>query len=741
MGCVARMGNLNIKSIFNTRLLSGNSRRPAHCFRVILQYCVVFQMLNSHTLYSSNTRDSQSSAMSMQQHYDAAEHFQRDNNLEQSAFQYQLFLSDALRIVASNRTHIGKYEQAISLYDSALNFTPNDPALLLDYAEAALTANDFTKAKMLAGEAINLYPKDSKGPSVANAHSVLGRALWATGNRQEGVQQLEDAVAIDPTFTNGHNLATAYLALSDKKSAARLFAEMLKGFGDTPELHLNFGRCYGTADDPDEAIQEFKKAIEENSRLPGAHYSLGASYLLKAGNIYFSQAKVELHKELSINPRDSLSYYLLGDIALQEHKLSEAIYNLSRSTSLNQKNPDAFLMAGKVYSDLGETSEAETAFRQAIKATTDPSRNHYQIKSAYYELGHILIQRGDVAEGKSEIQIAENLLLKNKIFDKENLTGSILSRSTVSKNETETSVDEKATKDIVEYEKQLGLAIADGYNNLGVITAINKDYPASLEYFEKASAWNPAMDGLDDNIGRAAFKAHQYAKAINPLDKALQVHPDDIHLRVMLGMSQYFTHNFSQVLQTLHPIEEQLKSVPLLEYMYAESMVQGGDFDAGIVRLKELSQSSPGNAMLYYALGRAHASRGNHQEAVEEFRSAIRLNPSDANAVYELALSLIALGQKTEAQTLLSGLAKAGSKTANVYYELGHLQLESKDIRAAVLNFEAAEKIDTGNAAVHRDLADAYRQELKPDDAEREEKQYQSVSSNNVRTINLSNPN
>jgi tetratricopeptide (TPR) repeat protein len=692
-------------------------------------------------LYGINTQTPESLAASMQQHYDAAEHFQNDNNFRQAALQYQLFLSDAMQIIANNRTHIGKYEQAISLYDAALKFTPNDSALLLNYAEAALTANDFAKAKDLAIETINLYPKDSKSPDVATAHSVLGRDLWAMGNRKEGMQQLENAVAIDPTFTNGHNLATAYLALSDKNSAAKLFAEMLNGFGDTPELHLNFGKCYAAADDPDEAIREFKKAIEENSRLPGVHYALGATYLLKGGNIYFTQAKAELHKELAINPKDSLSYYLLGDIALQQHKLPEAIYNLSRSTRLDQQNPDAFLMLGKVYFDTGNTSKAETALRQAINATTDPSRNHYEIKSAYYELGHILIQKGQADEGKSDIRIAEKFLLHNKILDKDNLTGTTFVQPNTSKNIAAKLVDEKAEKDIVEYERRLGLAIADGYNNLGVIAAMNKDYSAAIGYFKQASAWNPTMDGLDDNLGRAAFKAHQYVQAVNPLSKALQMHLDDDNLRIMLGMSQYFTHNFSQVLQTLHPIEEQIKSVPLLEYMYAESMVQDGDYDDGIVRLKALSQSNPKNKILYYALGRAYASGGNHQEAVEEFRSALRLDPSDANTVYELALSLIKLRQMAEAQTLLSGLANAGSKNADVYYELGHLQLENKEIQIAVLNLEAAEKIDPGNVDVHRELADAYRQELKVDDAAREEKMLQAMSSKSIITKNISKPN
>jgi len=739
--CVGHMDKLNIKSIFNIKVVMGKNSLPARNVAVILQCCVVCLFLNSHSLYGNNTLTTRSSVMSMQQHYDAAEHFQGDNDLEQAAFQYQLFLSDALRVIADNRAHIGEYKESVTLFDNALKLTPNDAALQMDYAEAALAAKDFAKTQILAREAINSYPKNLKSADVAHAHSVLGSALWETGDRTESIQQLETAVAIDPTIEHFHALSTEYLTQQDKQDAARLFAVMVKVFGDTAAVHMDIGRSYGVADDPEEAIQEFKKSINEDDRFPEAHYSVGASYLLKAGNVYFPEAKAEFYKELFINPKDSWSYYLLGYIALQQNKLPEAARDLAHSTMLNKQNPDAFLMLGKIYVDMGKTPEAETALRQAIATTTDPSRNHYQIKSAYYQLGHILIQNGNAADGKREIQIAENLLLQNKVLDKENLTGNLLLQSSILKTETVTPADVKTETNAVKYEKQLDPAIADGYNNLGVIAAIDKDYPAAVEYFGQASTWNPAIDGLDKNLGRAFFEAHQYAKSIGPLSHAILEHPDDIQLRMMLGMSQYFVHDYGQVLLALQPVETQVNTVPLLAYMYAESTVQAGNIDVGIHRLTALSQASPSNTLLHHALGKAYTSSGNYQKATEEFRSALRLNPSDGKTKVELAQSLITLGQKTEAQTLLVELAKSGLKNADVYYELGHLQLENGEVKAAMLDLEMAESLGERNAAIHRELANAYRQNLMVQDAEREEKQYQATFSDHAGAVNLSKPN
>ena len=555
----------------------------------------------------------QPAAMSMQQHYDAAEQYQSENEFERAKIEYQMFLSEALRKIASNRVHLGKYEEATPLFDAALKITPSDPELLMDYAQAAFAVNDYARSITLAQKAIRAYPENSTRASVAAAHSVLGRALWSLGSRQEGLRQLEVAEDLDQSLSNGHNLAAAYLALGDKQKAANLFKIMLSSFGDLAALHMDFGRSYALAGDLEESIQEFKRAIQEDDDLPGVHYSLGAAYLLKYGNTDFPEIKKELKNELkkdrSIDPTDSMSYYLLGYIAFQQHDLPSATLNLTRSVKLNKQNPDAFLMLGKIYFDMGKTGEAESALRQAIKTTHDPSRNHYQIKGAYYQLGRILMQKGQTKEGKEYIDTSKNLLLQNKSLDKENITGGSSIRPVVIKNITPDGVDQKKLRIVNGYNEKIGLVIADAYNNLGVISAISNEYPNAINCFKQAAAWNPSMKGIDKNLGRALYKTQQYSESIQPLSKALSENPKDIQIRTMLGISQFYNHDFVHVLTTLGPIESYVRSIPLLGYVYAESLVKTGNYDEGIHGLVDLEKESPGNAILHDAIDEAYASR------------------------------------------------------------------------------------------------------------------------------------
>ncbi len=73
--------------------------------------------------------------------------------------------------------------------------------------------------------------------------------------------------------------------------------------------------------------------------------------------------------------------------------------------------------------------------------------------------------------------------------------------------------------------EQVAPAVADSYNNMGSIAASNNDYASAVRYFERADAWDPSIEGLDYNWGRAAFAGSQFADAIKPLSRYIKNAP------------------------------------------------------------------------------------------------------------------------------------------------------------------------------------------------------------------------
>jgi tetratricopeptide (TPR) repeat protein len=683
----------DVKSTVDTPSISGSimsfrfNRRGTY---------LIFILTSAATLWGQAANNGTVGSGSLQQHYNAAQALQQTGKLSEAAEQYRAFLADALGELAMGYSLVKDYAQAAPLFDEALTLEPDSPSLLLDYARTALVLGDLAHAKTLATEFIGKYPGDRA--KLAQAHQLLGRTLLKLNRNQEARKELEAAVALDPTFPNGYDLAVACLDLGDEKCAVQIFNEMERSFGDTAQIHMAFGRAYGDSDFQPRAITEFRRAIEENPRLPGVHYLLAAILLATGGDeSHMADAEVELKKELVISPRDSMSYTALGKIAVTRHNYPEAETYLKKAILLGPRSPDAYLYLGQVYFDTNRSAEAETTLRQCIDLTTDISRNRYQVQKAHFLLGRILMQKGQQDAAHAEMTISRELANKTLAQDKSNLTGLMDTSASEDVSApaaetgtapalTATAADPLTLRRVESMKEQIRLPVADSYNNLGAIAATNSDYSDAVKYFQRSAMWNPSLEGLDYNLGRAAFAGSQFADAVMPLSRYVRSHPDDVGARSVLAISQFMTGNYHGCIEALEPAIGKTDLAPQAEYVYAESMVRTGSIVSGVERLRALEKSHPEIPDVHRALGEALGQQGEKQAALEELRTAIQLSPRDADS----------------------------------HYDLGKMELEGGDTAAAIPELEAATRLLPNSEKFHRQLADAYTAAHRPADAQKE---------------------
>ena len=671
---------------------------------------------------SGDSRPSAEAAM--RQHYDAAYRLQAGGDLPRADREHTLFLAMALHHLANARANIGEYSQAVPLYEEAIRLAPDDVDTQFDFAKAAMDAEDPEKARSLTDGALNSRLEMSKARR-AWFLRIQGEALRGLGQQAGAIDQFKAAAALDPDFDNIYALGNAYLWVGDKSDGSAVFAHILSTFGDTATVRMSLGRGYAEANYLPEAISEFRKAIEENSRLKGVHYSLGACYMSLSGPAAYPQAEAEFRSELAIDPDDSFSYPQLGKIALARQEYREAEADLARATARNPNNPDNYLLLAELYSETRRVPDAIAALRKAIALNRDVSRNHYAIHGAHFQLGRLLIANGEAAEGKRELQIAEDLLSEGDQQDRNTLNGKPQVQLPLETTRIPTLADKAAEE---AYEKSVAPLVAGSYNNLGVHAAMRGEYAGASASFERAEEWNPALSGVDSNWGRAAFAAQEYAEAAVPLRRVLQTHPDDREARVDLSVSDYLTGNYPEAVQTLEPIEASLTGAAPLALVYADSLVKAGDVGQGMARLAILEETNPNDAKVHRALGEGFAGEGKYQQAIDELRTAVRINSFDAAAQYDLAANLIMLGETNEADSELMALAQSGSPDARVYYRLGQLRLERGDKAEAIRYLEAASRMSPGNGAIHFALAEAYHRNAQLPDARREAQLCQALA-------------
>jgi len=396
--------------------------------------------------------------------------------------------------------------------------------------------------------------------------------------------------------------------------------------------------------------------------------------------------------------------------------------------------------------------------------TKDPSHNQYQVNRAHYALGRILLQTGRDEEGKKELQISAEL--RDKPHPERHGMGGVADAPIMEDAKTisavpKTDLSPASVSASSAMAEEFKPAIADSYNNLGVIAAGKKDYPRAMDYFEKAGQWDPTLETKDRNFGMAAFYANQFDRAVAPLGSQVERHPDDLRARAALGLSFFGTQNYREVIDTLQPIKSSVDADPGLSYAYAVSQVKTGGYTEGIGRLRTLEVANPNSPDIHTLIGEAFVDQGEYAEALEEYRKALAINPnverthflvglalirqgnpseaaqefraalkldgSDVASKYHLAYALIQMRQPQDALPLLHEVIGQDPKHADAYYQLGKLQLEQGNAQEAIPNLEAGMRLSPDSDYIHYQLALAYRRESRGQDAEREMKTYQAL--------------
>lgn len=538
--------------------------------------------------------------LSLQAVLDAAQSAQAKGDISAAESGYRAFLTRAQLELGGAYALARDADRSDALFDGVMRLS-HSPGIVLEAARAGLLANELARAARLSTEVIAAAPTDKV--ILAGAHQVLGSVLLKQEKDAEARKHFEIATALDPTFQNGYDLAVTCLNLGDEACAVRLFEEMRTSLGDTAELHLAFGKAYGNSDFQQRAIREFELAIAKDPRLPGVHYLL-AAVLLASGTEESarSAAENELNTELTISPKDPLTFAALGQIALVRRDTSKAIDLLQQSVAYGPSLPEGYLYLGQAYFDAGQPAPAQEALRTCIQLTGDESRNRYQVQKAHYLLGRILAQQGNAEAAHAEMAMSRELANKALKLDKTRLAGVM---ATAHPAQVEVPLpdakgqkaigatrNEQAQRAAQQLEIQLRPALADAYNNLGAIIAGRADYTDAAADFRAAAQWNPALEGLDYNWGRAAFAANLFAEAIPPLTRYAASHPQDQGAYAVLAISRFKTDDFQGCLGALQRTADVDGQAPQIRYIYAVSLVKTGRLEEGLLRLRALLSNS-----------------------------------------------------------------------------------------------------------------------------------------------------
>lgn len=174
------------------------------------------------------------------------------------------------------------------------------------------------------------------------------------------------------------------------KNEVTLYGEILNKFPKADRVRYNLGVTYLEKGRADEAIQEFKEAIQANPNYPEAYVNLGYVYKEKGR---MADAEEALAKAISTAPDKSLGYYYMANLYNDTGRPKEAIDYYKKAAGLKHNPAEIYFDLARAFDKIGDTEETIKAYLKAIEL--DPANI-----DAYLNLGAVYAQNADYSQAR-----------------------------------------------------------------------------------------------------------------------------------------------------------------------------------------------------------------------------------------------------------------------------------------------------------------------------------------------------
>lgn len=170
------------------------------------------------------------------------------------------------------------------------------------------------------------------------------------------------------------------------KDSERLWRHALALEEDSSFAHNNLGLVLAERGALEEAIKEFRRAVEIDPAFVEAQTNLG-HFLARRGSS--QEAIVHLHQALAIEPGFVNAHNTLGNILADRGALDEAIEHFRKALQTNPQSAMTHYNLGRALAKRGDAEEAIAQYRQALEI--DPKDI-----DARNNLGLLFLSRGNI---------------------------------------------------------------------------------------------------------------------------------------------------------------------------------------------------------------------------------------------------------------------------------------------------------------------------------------------------------
>jgi tetratricopeptide (TPR) repeat protein len=282
---------------------------------------------------------------------------------------------------------------AIALFAGLASAQQPDPDQLLKSAIDAQQHGDYPTAIREYRKLLELRP------NLVEAKVNLGAALVHVGDFDGAIAMYRSALpSVGQKNAVLLNLALAYYKKGDYAHAAEQFETLHTAQPNDVRIAILLGDTDVRLGKADNAVALLEPMESGNAQNLDFEYAYGSA-LIKAGKRRDGVARME---KVATAGHSADAYLLAGSTLLDLNEFEAARRDLDAALALDPKLPRVYTLAGMARDKTGDTKDAETAFREALKANPDDF-------DANLYLGAILYKRRDLDEAKPYLDRALRL--------------------------------------------------------------------------------------------------------------------------------------------------------------------------------------------------------------------------------------------------------------------------------------------------------------------------------------------
>jgi tetratricopeptide (TPR) repeat protein len=621
-----------------------------------------------------------------------------------SALQIDDKLADAHWGLANAYEGLQRYQEAFDEMRETAALDPNNFDVRLKLGNYYLVGAKQSPAAL--GEAEGLAKQIlEKDPNHIEAHILMGSVLFAQDKKQEALAELNRAVELNPQRV---------------------------------ESYLSLARFYVQTNDIAGAEAIYQRAISVNSGSATAHYEYG-KFLVGAQRL--NEAEAEFQRAVQAEPQNREAQFILASFYLVNKQFDKAEAAYKSLAELDKNKPEGRSVLGDFYSSVGRLDEAIAIYKEVL--TNSP-----EYTQARYRLAEIMLNRGDLAGAKNEVET----VLKSESKDRP----ALILRARIGMQAGQTSDLKLAMEDLREVLRQepnsrAGLFfMAEASFRLGQIdqarsfaTDLTQNYPnylpaklmevqINLASGDSKTAMKLAAS-LQDRLSKAAPDRDTSPQMLAELNaKTLIAHGSAaLQLRDTKTARADFlaAHDIAPASPDIYV---DLAMVSLAEGKADEAIgfynnaltIDGAHFNAlgGLsniyaaqrktsnahARIDQAIAAEPKNASLHFLKGRVYGFEMNAQAAEAEFRRALEIDGNYLAAYSALAALFVNTNQQQRAIEEYRRIVERQPDNPTIYTLIGMLEMNLQNIDAAIDNYRKALSLDQNSTFAANNLAWLY---------------------------------